>query len=232
MCVGRLNRLDSWNFAWDSVHLHLLVLLLLLQSRRLEAQCGAALQSQLMLHGVHFIVVQSHAHATIRYRVPHRGRLLGTRQQTHQQNWLIERSSPCSSCCSYRVAAPRQLFIANAVATVALTASSDLLLLVPSQRWTQWILTRHIHEQTTWIDAAAAAIGIVDAAADDDVATVGIVAPRCVLYGLGTVAQTDVANWIIYTGYIYIYIGLDDGERQERERKNQKWNMFIGYNCG
>lgn len=82
-------------------------------------------------------------------------------------------------------------------------------------------MTRHIHEQATWINAAAAAIGIVDAAAADDVAAVGIVAPRCVLYGLGTVAQTDVANWIIYTGYIYIYIGCDDGERQER-KKNKK----------
>lgn len=64
-----------------------------------------------------------------------------------------------------------------------------------SQRRSQWILPRHIDEQ-----AACVAVGIADAAAADDVdvAAVGIAddvgSTRCVLYGLGAVTQTDVAN--------------------------------------
>lgn len=86
-------------------------------------------------------------------------------------------------------------------------------------------MTRHVDKQATWIPAAA--IGIVDAAAD---VTAGIAAPRCVLYGLGTVAQTDVANWswIVYglctqvaKSRIYIHIQGWRGETREKETKNE-----------
>lgn len=134
-----------------------------------------------MLHGVHFVIVKA---AAVRDGVAHRWRLLRAGQQTHQQQRLVQRRcSSSNSCC--RCCAARQLLVADAVAAVAL-AAADLLLLVASQRGTQWILAWHIDEQAAGVAAGiAAAVGI----ADDVVGST-----RCVLYGLGAVTQTDVAN--------------------------------------